>query len=274
MSVRFGVTAWRLEAPGPEALAVAARLGLDCVQVELGVPGREDYLPRALAAWRCAAGRSGVRITGVGAKVVNDLGLVEPEHSPEARRCRDVMDAAVDAAAQLGVGYVFFPSFRRSRIHDDIGLHRTAAALGRACRRAVAAGIQIGSENSLGAADNVRLLEAVREPNFRIAADTYNPGLFGHDVPELLRVLRPHLADQVHVKDGRDGVMGNVPLGEGDGRVGAALEALRAGGFAGALLLENDYRGAAGEDALRADLTRLRRVWLAAAAPAAAGGCA
>jgi sugar phosphate isomerase/epimerase len=56
---------------------------------------------------------------------------------------------------------------------------------------------------------------------------------------------RPHLANQVHVKDGRDGRMGNTPLGDGEAGFAATIAALKAHGFDGSLISENDYSGEA-----------------------------
>jgi sugar phosphate isomerase/epimerase len=62
-------------------------------------------------------------------------------------------------------------------------------------------------------------------------------------VPPLVAGLGPHLCDQVHVKDGLGGEMGNAVLGEGQAGFIATAQALRARGFDGLLISENDYHG-------------------------------
>ena len=83
----------------------------------------------------------------------------------------------------------------------------------------------------------------VDRPNARILLDTLNPALWGHDVATYVESLWPHLADQVHVKDGRDGKMGNADLGDGQAGLEATAAVLKALGFDGSLVSENDYQG-------------------------------
>ena len=90
-----------------------------------------------------------------------------------------------------------------------------------------------------------RLLAIVDRPNARVFLDTQNPAQWGHDVPAYVDTLWPHLADQVHVKDGRDGRMGNAALGDGEAGFIATAAALVAHGFDGMLISENDYAGEA-----------------------------
>ena len=62
----------------------------------------------------------------------------------------------------------------------------------------------------------------------------------------MVDALWPHLVDQVHVKDGRDGAMGDCRARRG--RIGLRRTARRAAparGFAGSAISENDYHGEA-----------------------------
>ncbi|WP_239015255.1 sugar phosphate isomerase/epimerase family protein [Archangium violaceum] len=257
--VRFGLATWMLDEPGPAALDTAARLGLSCVQVEYAAPGLAHHAgdPAVRESYRRARERTGVAIVGMGAKAVNDLGMTAPAGTPAHDRCRAVMHGAIDAAADLEIPLVFFPSFRASQIHDDEGLRHTARLLREACRRAADQGLCVGSENTLGAEGNHRLVDVVDAPNFRVILDSFNPTLFGHRVPPLLEALHGHIADQVHAKDGVGGRMGSAPLGTGEGRFDETMAALRTLGFSGCILLENDYRGAAHR--IPADLDTLAR---------------
>ena len=109
----------------------------------------------------------------------------------------------------------------------------------------------IATENTLGSEANLRLLSAAGRPALRILLDTQNPFLWGHPVAAMVDALWPHLVDQVHVKDGRDGAMGNAPLGEGESGFAMTALALAERGFAGAAISENDYRGENGARAER-----------------------
>jgi 2-epi-5-epi-valiolone 7-phosphate 2-epimerase len=264
VTVRFGVAAWCLDASGPDALARAARLGLTCVQIDAGAPGDRYHVGSlgVIDALRRASEESGVTLIGMGAKAVNDIGMTEGEGSRAEQRCRGVMRSAIEAAAALGVGFVFFPSFRASEIRDERGIESTARLLGWACREAVPHGIRIGSENSMGAEGNLRLASAVGEPNFRIVLDTYNPVIYGHRVAPLLAALEPYIAEQIHAKDGTEGRMGSAPLGRGDAGFIDTMAELTRRGFDGYVILENNYRTDA-ESRVSEDLTLLARLFAA-----------
>ena len=164
----------------------------------------------------------------------------------------------------LGAPLIFLPSFRNGEIRDEPGLRRTAEAVRAACDLAADHGVFVATENTLGAADNVRLLAMVDRPNARVFLDTQNPALWGHDVAAYVAELWPWLADQVHVKDGRDGRMGNAALGTGKAGFGATAAALVARGFAGSLISENEYTGEAIGTAAQ-DIATLTRLFAAPA---------
>lgn len=263
--VRFGVAAWCLDASGPDALARAARLGLTCIQIDAGAPGDSYHVgsPDVIDAFRRASEDHGVALIGIGAKAVNDIGMTERAGSSAEQRCRGIMRSAIEGAAALGVGFVFFPSFRASEIRDERDLERTASLLGWACREGARHGIRIGSENSMGAEGNLRLASAVGEPNFRVVLDTYNPVIHGHRVAPLVAALEPFITEQIHAKDGTEGRMGSVPLGRGDaGIIDTAAELIRRG-FDCDIILENSYRTNT-ENRISEDLTFLARLFAAA----------
>jgi hypothetical protein len=72
--------------------------------------------------------------------------------------------------------------------------------------------------------------------------DTLNPVFWGHD-QDLLNQLWPHIAPQIHVKDGIDGGMGNAILGTGQASFAETGRILASRGFDGILISENDYCG-------------------------------
>jgi L-ribulose-5-phosphate 3-epimerase len=262
--IRIGVCQWSLDRRGPDSLARAAALGFDAIHLDGGelVPG--DWLPNGPAiaeAYAAAAAGACVSIMAVAPGRLNQLGLTSPAGSERARSCEQSIAVAVSAAASLGAPLIFLPSFADGEIRDESGLRRTAEAMQAACDLAADQGLSVATENTLGAADNLRLLAMVDRPNARVFLDTQNPALWGHDVAAYVDVLWPHLADQVHVKDGRDRLMGNAALGQGQSGFAATAKALAAHGFDGSLISENDYSGEGGGSAAEdvAVLTRLFR---------------
>ena len=243
--LRIGVTQWSVDGRGPETLFRAASLGFDTIHLSSGeLDGdlrldddavRDGYLR--------ASRESGVAIDAISPGDLNDLGLTSPAGSVNASRCMDSIRIAIDAAVEMGVPLVFLPSFRAGEIRDDADLRRTAEVLAHACDHAADRPVTIATENTLGTEGNLRLLAAAARPELRVLLDTQNPSLWGHDVAAMVDDLWPHLVEQVHVKDGRDGAMGNAVLGEGQSGFVRTAAALRDRGFAGALIAENEYLG-------------------------------
>jgi len=260
--IRIGVCQWSLDRRGPDALARAAELGFSAIHLDGGELLSEGWPddPVVAARYEAAAADSGVTITAVAPGRLNQLGLTSPAGSDQARSCEGSIAVAINAARRLGAPLIYLPSFANGEIRDERGLRRTAEAMQAACDLAAEHGLLVATENTLGAADNLRLLAMVDRPNAQVLLDTQNPALWGHDVAAYVETLWPRLADQVHVKDGRDGGMGNAALGDGEAGFAATAAALKARGFGGSLISENDY---AGEHAGRAaqDMATLTRLF-------------
>jgi 2-epi-5-epi-valiolone 7-phosphate 2-epimerase len=241
----IGVTQWSVDGRGPEALHRAAALGFEAIHLSSGEPEDAQRLDDAALreGYLQAARDTGVAISAIAPGGLNDLGLTSPSDSPNARACWDSIRIAIDAAVEMDVPLVFLPSFRAGEIRDAGGMRRTADVLARACDYVAGLPVTIATENTLGADGNLQLLAAAGRPDLRVLLDMQNPVLWGHSVAALVDALWPHLADQVHAKDGRDGEMGNTLLGEGDAGFPESAAALRDRGFAGTVISENDYHG-------------------------------
>lgn len=251
---------WRLPGRGAAAVELARHHRVRGVQFDLGGPGRGPWLDAHGRLTRLArtARAAGVEPLALAGNVLNDIGLTAPEGTPAAGQVRGILVRLLDAAAQLGAPLVFVPSFRRSAIDGEAALHRTAEVLRTAAEQAEVRGIRLASENTLAPAAAGWLAEQVASPAFRLLLDTGNPRAAGVDPAELVAAVGPHLADQIHVKDGTAGTDATPLLGDGDAAVDDTLDAVRRHGPpVRALVLENDHRG--GDDhRLAADLERLR----------------
>ncbi len=244
-SVRIGVTQWSLDGRGAETVHRAAVLGFGAIHLDSGDLDGDLRLDddRVRDAYRRASDETGVEIVAIAGGELNALGITSPPGSANAIRCRDSIRIAIDAAAELGVPVVFLPSFRAGEIHDDADLLRTADVLAEADDYVASRPLTVATENMLDAAGNLRLLDKADRTGLGILLDTQNPFLWGHPVADMVDALWPRLVDQVHVKDGRGGVMGNSALGDGESDFVGTARALRRHGFAGTAISENDYHG-------------------------------
>ncbi|GLW93244.1 sugar phosphate isomerase/epimerase family protein [Actinokineospora globicatena] len=240
-TTQIGLVDWRLPVSGPEAVLLAAELGVDGLQVDLGGPGRAPELdePGRLRGLRSAFGDTGVAPLAVSVNVLNDIGLTAPEGTEGARRVRGVISRALDLAGSVGAGLVFLPSFRRSAIDGAQALARTVEVLRWACDEAGRRELLLANENVLTPDDLRELVRRVDSPSFRVVVDTGNIAVFGLTSAEVIDAAGPLVANQVHVKNA-DAVK---PLALEESPVVDALAELdRAGVTITALVLENDHR--------------------------------
>lgn len=251
---------WRLPARGEAAVDIAFRHRVTGMQFDLGGPGRGPWLDAPGQPARLVRTARAAEVTplAVTANVLNDIGLTAPEGTLAAARVREILVRLLDAAGELGAPLVFVPSFRRSAIDSEAALHRTAEVLRAAAGQAEARGVRLASENVLQPEAALWLVRQVGSPAFRLLLDTYNPRAAGLDPAALAAATAPHLADQIHVKDGPAGPDRTPLLGDGDGAVADTLDTVaRRRRPVRALVLENDHRG--GDTArLTADLDRVR----------------
>jgi len=247
MSCAIGLTEWRLAESGVAALKLAATVGADGVQFDLGGPGRGEWLdsPGRIEALRAESAAGGVKLLAVAANHLNDIGLTSG-----AAVVRPLLERLLNAAHALEAPLVFVPSFRRSAIDGPDALARTGKALRWAANEALSRGLLLASENVLDPGEARRLAEEVDSPAFRILLDTFNPVAAGIGTEGLVGAVGEILADQVHLKDGPPDVGVTPLLGTGRGGLDSTLAALRKHRVpVRALVLENDYRDG--------DLTRL-----------------
>ena len=256
-----GLAAWRLPVSGTSAIEFAAQAGVAGIQLDLGGPGRGEWIdqPGQIAALRRCASDHGIGLLALAGNHLNDVGLTATASSVTGMRVRGLLLRQLDAAYQLGVPLAVVPSFRHSAMNSIDALQRTIEVMAWASDQAAERGLQLANENTLPARDARRLVRSVGSPVFRLVLDTYNPVAAGLDPAELVVELGSWFADQLHLKDGSPEAGNTALLGEGTGEVAATLAAVGRCRLAMRyLVLENDYRD--GDLArVATDIARARR---------------
>ena len=91
---------------------------------------------------------------------------------------------------------------------DKEGTDRTVEALKELGPRAERAGVILGLENYLSAAENLEILQRVGSPAVQVYYDVGNSTDKGYDIYQEIRMLKEHICE-FHAKDG------NFMLGQG-----------------------------------------------------------
>jgi len=245
----IGVTQWTLDVKGVATVARASELGFDYLQLDAGGwsewPEKLDATNRD--AYAQASEETGVKLVGIGVNPVNEYSLLSRAGSDELRQAVAFVTRSLEQASYLNIPLVYVPGFNASEMKSDSDIRKTAEVLADLAGHAAEHGIELASENTLDAAGQLKLLDYADSPNLKLFIDTQNPTLWGREVAGMLEPLKPHLCNQMHAKDGRGGVMGNAPLGEGEAQFERTAKEIKRLGLTPLLISENEY----GEDAER-----------------------
>lgn len=241
---KIGIVQWRLDHLGIEALYRATELGFNAIHIDAGNTAGNP-LPNNISTYclyQEAVMHTGITITAIAVNVLNQHNFFHSAFSSSAHKISNAIQDAIDMAAFLQVELILIPSFYKNEIRTRKELLKTAKLLQDACVYGKEQNVLIATENSLGVKENVELIQRIDHPSIRILFDTQNPVLWGHEPVKIIENLHGFFCNQVHIKDGCNGVMGNASLAKGQANVKGTLQALQRISFSGDMILENDYR--------------------------------
>lgn len=260
---KFGACIWSLPETGPEACSIASRLGLEGLELDMGM--WEDNLPlsgKALQKKFLEAGNSNnIEFMTLGVNALCFYGMSQPEKRDTVKR---ILSASVETALAMNIPKLQLPSFLHGIISNERGLESTIESLRFVCELVEGTELLIGTENALSVSDNFRIAEEVGSSNLRFYFDTSNPHWFGDGMDPVGMIAQ--MADLIcehHVKD-EDGASPEeryfVPLGKGQSSFLRSVDAIIKSGYQGWLVLENDYSETLNLDDLKNDLELLKSI--------------
>jgi len=230
---RIGVTDWNLELTGKiEAVALAARLGFDGVQVSLGRKPASDKLPlddaSIQAQYLAAAKQHGIALCGT------CLDILHVDHLKDNQRAQKWVADSIPITANLQAGVVLLPFFGKAGLANHAEMDYVGGVLKELAPAAEKAGVTLGLEDTISAEDNVRIMERAGSPAVKVYYDVGNSTANGFNVVKEIRWLGAQRICQMHLKDNPH------YLGEGPIDFPAVMKAITDIGFAGFANLETD----------------------------------
>ena len=247
---------WTLQTRcSPDVFELAARIGLDGVQVDFGKPATGAAVPplfevahqeRILAA----SAKHGVAISSLAMGVLNDV----PYKSNAATEQWVLDSIAVMQRMKTRVALLAF--FNKGDLVDDAtGVTEVIRRLKKLAPRAEAAGLTYGIESWLKAAELERILDAVKSPAIKVYYDVGNMQKVGEDVGTAIRRLGRERIGEFHLKDYDD------LYGKGSMNFPAVRRALDDIGYRGWLGIEGVKTPLGVEPSIRYDLDYLRPIF-------------
>jgi L-ribulose-5-phosphate 3-epimerase len=250
--LRIGVTDWNLRLAGRiEAVALAAKLGFDGVEVSLGRRVVENRLPLDDAGvqeqYLDAFQRHGAAIAGTCLDVLHVNYL---KSDPLALRW---IEDGIRVSRALGAKVMLLPFFGKGALQTGEEMERVGDALRELAPRAEKADVLLGLENTISARDNARILDRARSAAVRVYYDVGNSTFNGHNPLEEIPWLGKDRICQFHLKD-------KGYLGEGVIDFPAILRLIAGIGFEGFANLETNAPSGSVEQDMARNLGYIRRI--------------
>lgn len=242
---RIGVTDWNLQQTGKvDAVALAAKLGFEGVQVSLGRTPQSGKLPlddpAIQSRYLAEAKRQGIALSGT------CLDILHVDHLKDNPRAPKWVADSIPITAKLKAGVVLLPFFGKAALTSQAELDYVAGVLKEIAPEAEKAGVSLGLEDTNSARDNVRIMERCGSGAVKVYYDVGNSTANGFDVLQEIRWLGAARICQMHLKDNPH------YLGEGPIDFPAVMKAITDIGFEGFANLETDCPS----HSVEADMTR------------------
>ena len=242
---RIGVTDWNLQLTGKiEAVALAAKLGFDGVQVSLGRQPVSDKLPlddpAIQAQYLAAAKQQGIALSGT------CLDILHVDHLKDNKRAQEWVADSIPITANLKAEVVLLPFFGKASLANHAEMDYVGGILKEIAPAAEKAGVTLGLEDTISAEDNVRIMERAGSPAVKVYYDVGNSTNNGFEVVKEIGWLGAQRICQMHLKDNPH------YLGEGSIDFPVVIKAITDIGFDGFANLETDCPS----KSVEADMTR------------------
>jgi L-ribulose-5-phosphate 3-epimerase len=239
----------------PDAFPLAARIGLDGVQVDFGrVKEGEKTLPLIAEAQQerilAAAAEHKVAVASLAMGVLNSI-----PYKSEAVTEQWVREA-IGVMQRMKVRVTLLAFFSKGDLVDDeAGVAEVIRRLKKVAPAAADAGVVFGIESWLKAPHLERILDEVKSPAVRVYYDVGNMQKVGEDIGAAIRRLGRERICEVHLKDYDD------LYGKGSMNFPNVRTALDAAGYHGWLGIEGVKTPLGVEPSIKYDLDYLRPIF-------------
>jgi sugar phosphate isomerase/epimerase len=201
--IRFGMCDWSLSNYSPGVFKLAEQVGLDGVQVSLGLRSNNLWLrrPEVRMQYQEAAVKSGVSICSL---ALGELNLVPLMSEPRAAIW---LADSIEVAEKMNQRVILIPFFVKGELRADneTDMQRVIDVLRELAPRAEKAGVVLGLETYLPLKAHLRILDAVQSPALQVYYDFYNLcATKDNDFTEDLKTLGRERICEVHFKEGPD----------------------------------------------------------------------
>ncbi len=249
---RIGACDWTLGLRAdPRSLDLAAKLGLDGMQVDLGSPkeGLPVLKPEVQKAFLVAAQKNKKTIGSLAIGALNDV-----PYKSDPRTEQWVADS-IDAATALGAHVILLAFFGNGDLRNDPrGVDEVVRRLKKVAPKAEKTGVTLGFESWLSAPQHMAILDRVGSSALKVYYDVANSHKEGYDIYKEIRTLGRNICE-FHAKD-YDGLYGKGSIDFKEVR--KAIDDI---GYRGWIHMEGTQMPLGIEGSCRYDLKYLRSIF-------------
>ena len=251
--LKIGVTDWNLRLRGKlEAISTAKSLGFAGVEVSLGRDAADGKLPldnpELIAAYRAEFAKQDFRPAGT------CLDILHVNYLKNDDLAQKWIVDGIRLTRELAAKVMLLPMFGKGALQTQAEKDRVGDVLRELAPQAEKAKILLGLEDTISAADNVRIMERSRSGAVRTYYDIGNSTRNGFDVVREIEWLGKQRICQLHFKDNPG------YLGEGKIDFTEVLRAVSRIGFEGFANLETESPSKQVEADMKRNLAFLRKV--------------
>ncbi len=197
---KIGVTDWNLQLSGKvDAVALASKLGFEGVEVSLGRKPVDGKLPldnaELHAQYLAAAKQHNIRLAGT------CLDILHVNYLKNDKLGQKWIADGISITKKLNARVMLMPFFGKGAMETPQEMDYVADVLKELAPEAEKAGIMLGLEDTISAADNVRIMERVKSKALLVYYDVGNSTNNGFDVVREIRWLGAKRICQIHLKD-------------------------------------------------------------------------
>ncbi len=197
---QIGACDWSIgQSANINAVEVASKLGLDGVQINMGMLANDMHLrdSKIQKQYLEAFQKYNIKPSGFAIGELNNV-----PYKSDDRTDQWVSDA-IDVAKILGIKTILLAFFANNDLkNDEIGTQNVIKKLKKVMPKAEQAGIAFGIESWLSAQEHLYIINEVKSPNLKVYYDVANSNYMGYDIYAEIRELgKQNMICEFHAKE-------------------------------------------------------------------------
>ncbi len=199
LNLKVGACDWSIgQSSNPKGIATAKQIGLDGLQVNLGSIDNNLHL-REKSVQQEYLSQSGELGLPISSLAIGELNNYPYKSDPETEQW---VSDSIDVAQAMGLPVVLLAFFNKNDLRNDSkGKKEVIRRLKKVAPKAEKAGVILGIESYLSAAEHLEILEAVGSPAIKIYYDFRNSADAGHPIYEEIPLLAKEHICEIHIKE-------------------------------------------------------------------------